>query len=35
VDTVWDAAEFDISYYQAQLEKASEEIAFALRSSPL
>ena len=35
VDTVWDAAEFDVSYYQALLEKASDEIAFAFRPSPL
>jgi DNA polymerase I len=35
VDTVWDAAEFDVSYYQALLEKAWEEIAFAFRPSPL
>jgi DNA polymerase I len=31
VDTAWDAAGFDVSYYRALLEKAWEEIAFAFR----
>jgi hypothetical protein len=31
VDTAWDAAGFDLSYYRALLEKAWEEIAFAFR----
>jgi len=35
VDTAWDAAGFDGSYYQALLEKAWEEIAFAFRQSPV
>ena len=35
VDTAWDAAGFDVSYYRALLEKAWEEIAFAFRQSPL
>jgi DNA polymerase I len=35
VDTEWDAAVFDIPYYQALLEKAWEEIAFAFRTPPL
>jgi DNA polymerase I len=34
VDTAWDAAGFDVSYYRALLEKAWEEIAFAFRQSP-
>jgi DNA polymerase I len=34
VDTVWDAAGFDVPYYRALLEKAWEEIAFAFRQSP-
>ena len=35
VDTAWDAAGFDVSYYRALLEKAWEEIAFAFRQSPV
>jgi DNA polymerase I len=34
VDTAWDAAGFDGSYYRALMEKAWEEIAFAFRQSP-
>jgi DNA polymerase I len=35
VDTAWDAAGFDLSYYRALLEKAWEEIAFAFCQSPV
>jgi len=35
VDTAWEAAGFDVSYYRALLEKAGEEIAFAFRQSPV
>jgi DNA polymerase, archaea type len=35
VDTEWDAAGFDVSYYRALLEKAWEEIAFAFRQLPV
>jgi DNA polymerase I len=35
VDTAWDTAGFDVSYYRALLEKAWEEIAFAFRQSPV
>jgi DNA polymerase I len=35
VDTEWDAAIFDIPYYQTLLEKAWDEIAFAFRTPPL
>ena len=34
VDTEWDAAVFDLSYYQNLLEKAWNEIAFAFRTFP-
>jgi DNA polymerase I len=35
VDTAWDAAGFDVSYYRALLEKAWEEIAFAFLQLPV
>jgi DNA polymerase I len=35
VDTEWDAADFDLSYYHTLLEKAWEEIAFVFRTPPL